>query len=530
MKRTSRLSISLLALICWQVINPANTSCDELGEEIDAIMKRPLFKGSSFGILVTELESGKSVYAHRPLALQAPASTTKLVSCGGALGILGKDFRFRTNVVITGELKDGVVNGDLVLIASGAPNLSQRPDGKGRLRFVARDHSYAGFSEADLVPGDPLQTIREMARNIAARGVKEVKGDVVVDDGLFKETRDSFVGNFSAICINDNLVDFTIKPGDKPGDKVQAAWQPDLDPVKVKIEARTTEKAGPRRLWIESTAGPASFVIKGTLPAGSRPTIRVGKLSNPPLAAAHLFAAVLEKEGIRIRGGRQQAAFGPKVYMDYEVVARHISPPFSESVRVTLKVSHNLHATMYPVIVGALHGKRGDRVAGYGKIREFFSRGGLAVNSVLLQSGSGGGRSDSLSARFLVDLLQFMARRKDFAQFFDALPIGGIDGTISGRFKKSPLWGRVRAKTGTLVYKGSFNDQWIYLSKALAGYIDLRTEQRPDDLLCFTILIANTVVPDRGSGVGELFGAQEDILEAIAGHWRKRVGSVPKKP
>ena len=239
---------------------------------------------------------------------------------------------------------------------------------------------------------------------------------------------------------------------------------------------------------------------------------------------------MLEKEGIRIRGERQQAAFGPKVYMDYEVVARHISPPFSESVRVTLKVSHNLHATMYPVIVGALHGKRGDRVAGYGKIREFFSRGGLAVNSVLLQTGSGGGRSDSLSARFLVDLLQFMARRKDFAQFFDALPIGGIDGTISGRFKKSPLWGRVRAKTGTLVYKGSFNDQWIYLSKALAGYIDLRTEQRPDDLLCFTILIANTVTRERSRGAKELFRAQEDILEAVTRRWRKDAGALPQKP
>lgn len=530
MKRPSRLSIALLALLCWQVISPAKAPGDELVQEIDAIMKRPLFKGSSFGILVTELESGKVVYAHRPLALQAPASTTKLVSCGGALGILGKDYRFRTDVVRTGELKDGTVNGDLVLIASGDPNLSQRPDGKGRLQFVNRDHSYAGFSEAGLVPGDPLRTLREMARKIAARGVREVKGDIVVDDGLFKETTDSFVGNFSAICINDNLVDFIIKPGASPGDKVQASWQPRLDPVKVVIEARTTEKTGTPRLWVESADGLASFIVKGTLPAGSKPTVRVGKFNNPALAAAHLFAAVLEEEGIKIKGDRQQAAFGPGVYMDFEVVARHISAPFSESVRVTLKVSHNLHATMYPVLVGALQGKRGNRVAGYAKIREFFAKGGLAVDSVLLQSGSGGGRSDSLSARFLVDLLRFMARRKDFDQFFDALPIGGIDGTISGRFNNSPLWGRVRAKTGTLVYKGSFNDQWIYLSKTLAGYIDLRTDPRPNDMLCFTILIANTVTRERSRGAKELFRAQEDILEAVTRRWRKDAGALPQKP
>jgi len=120
-----------------------------------------------------------------------------------------------------------------------------------------------------------------------------------------------------------------------------------------------------------------------------------------------------------------------------------------------------------------------------------------------------------------VDLLHFMAKRKDFAQFFDALPIGGIDGTISARFKNSPLWGKVRAKTGTLVYKGSFNNQWIYLSKALSGYMDLRTPDRPDDMLCFTILIGNTVAPDRSRGVKELFGAQEDILKVIERHWNK---------
>jgi D-alanyl-D-alanine carboxypeptidase/D-alanyl-D-alanine-endopeptidase (penicillin-binding protein 4) len=530
MNGTSRVFISLLALAASQVISPAGAPGEDLQEQVAAIMKRPLFKGSSFGILVTELETGKVVYAHRPLALLAPASTTKLVSCGGALGILGKDFRFRTNVVRTGDLEDGSVNGDLVLVASGDPNLSQRPAGKGRLRFVDRDHSYAGFSEADLVPGDPLKVLREMARNIAARGVKEVKGDIVVDDGLFKETSDSFVGDFSAICINDNLVDFVISPGAQPGEKARASWQPSLDPVKVRIEARTVGKDGVRRLWVESLAGPASFVVKGTIPAGSSPTVRVGRFKNPALAAAHLFAAILEKEGIRIKGEAQQASFGPALYMDYEVVARHISAPFSEAVRVCLKVSHNLHATMFPVLVGALHGKRGDRLTGYGKIREFFARGGLAVDTVLLQSGSGGGRADSLSSRFLVDLLQFMAGREDFPQFFDALPIGGIDGTISSRFKNSPLWGRVRAKTGTLVYKGSFNNQWIYLSKALAGYIDLRTDKRPNDMLCFAILIANTVNQDRSRTVKELFGAQEDILEAVTSHWRKDAGALPKKP
>ena len=104
MDRRSRVFISLLAIALSQVISPAEVPGEDLQEQVAAIMKRPLFKGSSFGILVTELESGKVVYSHQPLSLLAPASTTKLVSCGGALGLLGKDFRFRTNVVGTGDL------------------------------------------------------------------------------------------------------------------------------------------------------------------------------------------------------------------------------------------------------------------------------------------------------------------------------------------------------------------------------------------------------------------------------------------
>ena len=174
---------------------------------------------------------------------------------------------------------------------------------------------------------------------------------------------------------------------------------------------------------------------------------------------------------------------------------------------------------MYPVLVGALLGNRGDRSAGYARLNRFFERQGLDVDSVVLQSGSGGGRADTLSARFTVDLLELMARRPEFPVFLDGLPIGGVDGTLALRFRSSALRGKVRAKTGTLVYRGSFNQRWIYLSKSLAGYIDLRTPELPRDLLSFSILIANTVAEDRTAGVEELFRAQENILELVAEAW-----------
>jgi len=511
----------------------ARTTCSaedaalDVERAVEEVLRRPAFRGSTFGIYVRPVGSSEVVFEHRGDALLAPASTAKLVSCAGALATLGKDFRFETPVVRTGPIVDGELRGDLVLVAKGDPNLSQRITPKGRLAFRDRDHTYAGFTEAELVPGDPLVVLREFAKKVKAAGIRRISGDVIVDDGLFQETHDSFVGPISAICINDNVVDITLSPGKSVGDPLIATWQPKLPSVNIRVRARTTPRRAANgkssseapRVWIDSTGDLASFVVHGELPLGSAPVLRVGKLQKPAQAAAHFFRDVLSERGIKTLGQSRQARFGPRLYGEFEEVARHISPPFSESIRVTLKVSHNLHATMYPPLVGALKGERADRRSGFAKIAEFLEKSDVDVSSVVLQSGSGGGRADALSPRFLVDLLDVMAKRDDFPVFYDALAIGGQDGTISRRFRKLYLRGRVRAKTGTLVYRSALNDRWIYLSKALSGYVNVGTKGDPHAKLAFTILIGNTVTKDTATGVEDLFRAQEDILEAIVRHW-----------
>ena len=74
---------------------------------------------------------------------------------------------------------------------------------------------------------------------------------------------------------------------------------------------------------------------------------------------------------------------------------------------------------------------------------------------------------------------------------------------------------KVHAKTGTLVYRGALNDRWVYVSKSLSGYLDLGTSSRPNDLIVFSIIIANTLTESRKKGADDLFRAQEDILRAV---------------
>ncbi|MBI4604046.1 MAG: D-alanyl-D-alanine carboxypeptidase/D-alanyl-D-alanine-endopeptidase [Planctomycetes bacterium] len=510
--------MSWLCLLACAACPTAASTQPRLAAALDAVLRRPELVTSTLGVLVARTDTGEILLEHNAGKLLAPASCTKLVSCAGALLALGKDFRFETRVVAAGTVAGGVLRGDLVLVASGDPNLSQRISPEGRLHFRDKDHSYAGFFDAELVPGDPLEVVRALARQVKDSGLRQVDGDIAADDGLFADTDDEFVGPLSAACVNDNLLDVTVSPGARPGDPARFDHQPEGSLVELVSTAVTAPEGQETELSLEPRDGAASFQLLGRISAGSPPVLRTAPFRSPAVAAAGFLADELRALGVRVQGRPKRLRLGPGAYADRKALATHVSPPLSEALRVVLKVSHNLHATMLPPLVGALKGGHGDRWTGYGVIARLFAEAGLDPAAVVIQSGSGGGRGDHLTPRWTVALLRHMASRPDFAVFFEALPVGGADGTLSQAFRAGEPGARVHAKTGTLVYRGGLSGRWVYVSKALSGYLDLRERPRgpprPEDLLAFSIIIANTLAETRKEGSDALFRAQEDILRA----------------
>jgi len=101
--------------------------------------------------------TGKVIYALNADKLFVPASTTKILTEGTLLAKLGADYRFHTRIYRTGPVDSkGKLKGDLILVASGDPNLSNRIQSDGTLAFVDQDHSYQGPA----LPGDPLLVIQ----------------------------------------------------------------------------------------------------------------------------------------------------------------------------------------------------------------------------------------------------------------------------------------------------------------------------------------------------------------------------------
>src|SRR5258707_11473544 len=248
MKKTNaaRLVVTCLAIILFACCGAEGRAQDSatLEQRVKQIMARPEFAHSRFGIKFIWADSGDVIYELNSPQLFVPGSTTKLLSAGTALELLGADYRFHTRIYCTGPIKkDGTLQGDLVLVASGDLNLSNRIQPDGTLAFEDEDHSYGGPDSKGL-PGDPLQVMRDFARQVAAKGIKRIKGRVLVDASLFPEgVRE--LGTGVVICpivVNDNVMDVVVGPGTAENAPAQVKIAPQTAYVTV-INQATTGKA-----------------------------------------------------------------------------------------------------------------------------------------------------------------------------------------------------------------------------------------------------------------------------------------------
>lgn len=452
-----------------------------LAEKINQIAARPEYRHSTFGVEVYSLDDNKAVFALRGDELFTPASTTKLLTEGSALELLGADYRFHTRIYRTGPiLSDGTLRGNLILVAAGDPNLSGRIQPDETLAFENEDHSYDSSPDTRAVPGDPLLVIHEFARQIASRGIKKIQGNVMVDAGLFPEgDREEGTGVvISPVCVNDNLIDLTITPGTKEGAPATLQVSPRTSYASFVSQVTTSASGGHASVEQNEKTnanGSRSVMLTGSTPMGP-PILVAYRVPEPSRFAGVVLAEALREKGISVNSSAPASKPNFKVfaseYTAGNMVAEHVSPPLSEEVKVTLKVSQNLHASMTPFILGAILGHKTTDIdqSGFDLEHGFLAKAGLDLSAASQGDGAGGAQSAYFTPDFVVHYLAFMAKQKDFAAFEKALPILGRDGTLFKIQADSPAAGHVFAKTGTFGSYDALNKNVMLNGKGLAGY------------------------------------------------------------
>jgi D-alanyl-D-alanine carboxypeptidase/D-alanyl-D-alanine-endopeptidase (penicillin-binding protein 4) len=360
--------------------------------------------------------------------------------------------------------------------------------------------------------------IKQLARDVAAKGIRKIKGRVLIDTTLFPDGPREAGTNvvMSSIMINDNVIDLVGTPGAKEGDPAALESSPHTSYVSF-INHVTTSPVGTRPSFeppdvVASPDGAVVVTLSGSLPAGIGPQSASFVVPSPTKFAETVFREAL-----------LAADFSPyaRSYSAENQVAEHVSPPLSEEIKVTLKVSQNLHAGMGPYLLGALVAKdiKNPLDAGFKVEREFLQSAKLDLSGAAQGDGAGGDWADLFSPDFMVHYLTYWTTRPDYQVFFKALPILGGDGTLAKIQTTSPGAGHVFAKTGTFGSEDRLNGKMMLNGKGLAGYVITKDEKK----LAFAAYVNHVSLasdPDAaqqvaGQALGEIAAAAYDaILDA----------------
>src|SRR6266704_6093523 len=301
------LSALLCAALLAATIPAAHAQAsppDSLAARIEKIMSRPEFARANFGIEFCSLDTGAVIYALNERKMFVPASTTKTLTEGALLAALGADYRFHTRIYRTGPVDSkGRLKGDLVLVASGDPNLSNRIQPDGSLAFVDEDHSYGGAA----LPGDPLAVIKQLAKDVAAKGIHKIQGRVLIDTSLFPDGPREGGTNvvMSSNMINDNVIDILATPGKKEGDPLTLAASPETSYVKF-VNHLATSPAGTKPSFdspdfVTNADGSVTVTLTGSLPAGSKPQPATIAVPSPTKFAETVFCEAVAAAGVEAK-------------------------------------------------------------------------------------------------------------------------------------------------------------------------------------------------------------------------------------
>ena len=430
---------------------------------VDAALEEAHAQKALWGVLVTDRDSGEILYELNADRFFTPASNAKIITTSLALATLGPTYQFRTTLESSGKFgEDGRLLGDMVFMGRGDPDLSNR-------KFP-----YAGKVEHD---GVAEKVLAQMADDAIAKGLKEIDGDIIADDSYYPydpypagwsvgDLYFTFGAPVSAIAFNDNSMTVEVSPGLRVGDPAVVAVEPAAAMGTFGHELTTGLADGKPEFGVVRQAGLQFLLLRGTIPLGHAPIKLDLAMPDPAETVAAALKQVFEARGVRVTGTiRVKHAPPAEIYPDAPVVlgpaplptpadtivfAVHISPPLSEIVRVTNKVSQNLHAEL--LLRAVAHEKKGFGVtdAGIWAEQDFLKMVGVADGDVVFTDGSGLSRDDLVTPRAVVQLLRWDAAQPWGADYISTFPIAGVDGTLETRLKDTVASGRIEAKTGAL--------------------------------------------------------------------------------
>jgi len=403
---------------------------------VDTFVEQDIFKSASIGIEIRDLKTGEIFAAHNSEKSLTPASTQKLLTTAAALEILGANFQFQTEVIITGRIdKNGILMGNLIIKGNGDPSLASKYFPKNN-RFISSIY-------------------QELKKN----GIHQINGKLIVDTTCYKSSVPRTwiwedIGNYygavpHAISYKDNT--YTLHFESKEAGQFTKIIKVDSKQSGITFSNQVMSSTiNKDRAYIFGGPTDSHRLVEGTIPQNRSDFKVKGAVSKPEMVLLSDLNKVLQAGGIPIK----EQDFRTKTQKTLLIFK---SPPLSEIVALTNQKSINLFADHLLFQIGMTQNNKGSWQAGISALKEFWQSKGLDSTSLFLFDGSGLSHFNAISAQALNQVLAHMNRIENATCFFNSLPIAGKNGTLKSFGKQSDLAGNFSAKTGSMTGVRSYS-------------------------------------------------------------------------
>jgi len=393
------------------------------------------------GIYVRDVNADRPIIAVGDGRALNPASTIKLLTTFAALDQLGPAYQWTTEIYSNGTLQGDVLVGDLIIKGYGDPRLT-------------------------------LENFWLMLRGLRARGVREIRGDLVLDRSYFtaedidpagfdNEPMRPYNTPPDALLVNFKAVRLQFVP-DPERRRLSIIAEPALPQVQVLNNVVLDNE--PCGDWVErlkltalGDAASARLLFSGNYSAACGDKTRNYSVLGHPQYVHGLFTLLWRELGGAFVGGVRDA----ETPADARLLLAYQTQPLAEIVRDINKYSNNVMARQLYLALGAIaFGAPASNEKSARAIKQWLASRQLSFPELVLENGSGLSRIERLSAKNLAQLLLAAYRSAVMPEVVSSLPLVAVDGTMKKRLAGSGVAGQAHIKTGTLTG-----------ARAIAGYV-----------------------------------------------------------
>jgi serine-type D-Ala-D-Ala carboxypeptidase/endopeptidase (penicillin-binding protein 4) len=449
------------------VLCVASSSWASFAAQVDALAAAPELRYALVGALVVDLASGEELYVRNADVRMIPASNQKLITGAAAYELLGPEFRFVTRVLACGRPdREGRLRGSLYLRGGGDPSLAQ-----------------AG--------------LEDLAARLRAARLGSVEGGVVADASIFADEGpgrgwswdyldEHYAAEVSGLTVDEGCVTAIVRGAERAGGRPELRLEPPSDILSLAADATTSETSAEPGLY--RALGSNTVGLRGALGVGAEVAALL-TVRSPALYAGTLLRRALEQEGVAMAGRVKVGRAPPEA----RELVRLASVPLREVLLRLNKDSDNATAEALLRALSMDAEGVGSRERSAALLDRWVEALGGDARAYVMADGSGLSRLNLVTPRLLVQVLRHMA---GCPGWLDTLPVMGVDGTLAGRLKGTPVEGKVRGKTG-----------YVSGVRALSGYAQAQSGRR----LAFSILVNGALDT---SAAGRF---QDEVCELMVG-------------